>query len=184
MITSTEPRTESLSDLPNRFELFLSHGCHISHQIAVALCLKGLTGLISLSYRSSSTIPNIEKPRIKNEMIASSGVILSSSPGSTVESLPLPSLLDKKEKNMVSSDPFIILQKINSEFNDFARFPLLDLYPMNHREKIDDITQNLIYKGLYDGAIACGVAKSQQEYDAVLGKPLFLFIHNGLLMVA
>jgi len=168
--TSTEPHTEVLSDLHNRFELFLSQGCHISHQIAVALCLKGLTNLISLSYCSNFSSPTIENRRNEDEMIASSGEFLSSSVGSAVESLPLPSLWDKKEKSMVTSDPFIILQKINSEFNNFARFPFLDLYPLNHREKIDDITKSLIYKGLYEGAISCGVAKSQEEYDAALGK--------------
>jgi hypothetical protein len=157
--TSTVPETESLVDMHHRFELHLNHGCPFSHQIAVCICLKGLINHFSVKYHSSPTT----EEEIYHHHNGSSNQL-------ERMSIPIPCLVDKKEKLILSTDPSIILQKINSDFNSYARFPNLDLYPIDHRIDIDDITHNLIYKGLYEGAVACGLAKSQQEYELALGE--------------
>ena len=171
---STEENVECSSDMHNRFELHLAHGCHFCHQIAVALCVKGLTSLISVSYHPFPT--NVASTA--NETIASDDESVPILNELTDSSLPMPSrhipcLWDKKDNIIVSSEPITIIHKINSEFNDFAQFPVIDLCPLEHQMIIDDITNNLIYKGLLEGAISCGSAHSQEEYDAALGKSIF-----------
>jgi len=162
----------------NRFELLLAHGSHVCHQLALSLCLKGLTGSISLMYHSKPTNEIIAKQLNEDEMISPFDELSCNSSGSTMNILPLPSLWDRKERKMLSSDPIIILQKINSDFNEIALYPQLDLYPSKNREVIDEITQKIIYEGVYDGAIACGEAKNQAEYDVALGEsyPAFAMI--------
>lgn len=46
---------------------------------------------------------------------------------------------DKETGSIVNNESSEILRFLNSEFNDFAKAPDLDLYPVGLREEIDAI---------------------------------------------
>lgn len=54
---------------------------------------------------------------------------------------------------------------LNSEFNQFARNPKLDLYPEALRSRIDQLNDE-IYPTLNNGVYRAGFAKSQEAYNA------------------
>ena len=53
----------------------------------------------------------------------------------------MPVLWDTKERTIVNNESAEIIRMLNSEFNDFAANPELDLYPEAHREEIDGINE-------------------------------------------
>ena len=59
----------------------------------------------------------------------------------TTERYILPVLWDKKLNTIVSNESSEIIRMLNSEFNEFANNPDLDLYPESHATKIDEINQ-------------------------------------------
>jgi len=67
----------------------------------------------------------------------------------------------------VSNESADIVRMFNSEFNDFAKNPKLDLYPENLREKINEVNE-WIYRDINNGVYRCGFAKSQEAYDEAI----------------
>jgi putative glutathione S-transferase len=87
----------------------------------------------------------------------------------TVGTYSVPILWDKKLKTIVSNESSEIIRMLNSEFNDFATNPELDLYPEEHRLAIDDIN-GYVYQNINNGVYRCGFSKSQPAYDEAVGK--------------
>ena len=56
---------------------------------------------------------------------------------------------------------------LNTEFNDIAENPALDLYPPHLRAQIDN-TNEWIYSGINNGVYKCGFARKQEPYDEVI----------------
>ena len=54
---------------------------------------------------------------------------------------------------------------LNSEFNKFARYPDLDLYPESLRSRIDELNEQ-VYPKLNNGVYRAGFAKSPEACDA------------------
>lgn len=81
----------------------------------------------------------------------------------------VPILFDKKRKTIVSNESADIICMLNSEFNDFAENPDLDLYPAKMSESIDKVNE-WIYNDLNNGVYKCGFAKSQEAYDEAISK--------------
>ena len=59
----------------------------------------------------------------------------------TTERYILPVLWDKKLQTIVSNESSEIIRMLNSEFNEFAKNPDVDLYPDSYASKIDEINQ-------------------------------------------
>lgn len=51
----------------------------------------------------------------------------------------VPVFWDKKKGTIVNNESSEILRFLNSEFNEFAKNPKLDLYPEDLKKQIDDI---------------------------------------------
>jgi putative glutathione S-transferase len=81
----------------------------------------------------------------------------------------VPILWDKKLHTVVSNESSEIIRMLNSEFNDFAKYPDLDLYPEDLRTNIDD-ANDWIYPTINNGVYRCGFAKSQEAYDIAIGE--------------
>jgi putative glutathione S-transferase len=65
---------------------------------------------------------------------------------------------------VVNNESSEIIRMFNTEFNDIARNPGLDLYPVQLRASIDDINE-LVYDAINNGVYKCGFAKKQGPYD-------------------
>jgi putative glutathione S-transferase len=79
----------------------------------------------------------------------------------------VPILWDKVNKTIVSNESSEIIQMLNSEFNDFASNPSLDLYPADLKVEIDEANK-WVYDALNNGVYRCGFAKTQQAYTAAV----------------
>jgi putative glutathione S-transferase len=75
-------------------------------------------------------------------------------------------LWDKQLKTIVNNESAEIIRMLNSEFNEFAENPELDLYPSHLQDSIDEINE-LVYEAINIGVYKCGFAKQQGPYDEV-----------------
>jgi putative glutathione S-transferase len=76
-------------------------------------------------------------------------------------------LWDKQLKTVVNNESSEIIRMLNTEFNDIAGNPGLDLYPPHLRASIDEANE-LVYDAINNGVYKCGFAKKQGPYDEVL----------------
>lgn len=79
----------------------------------------------------------------------------------------VPILYDTKRDTIVSNESSEIIRMLNSEFNEFSKFPKLDLYPEGMRSAIDAVN-DWVYPNINNGVYRCGFAKSQDAYDAAI----------------
>jgi len=79
----------------------------------------------------------------------------------------VPILWDKKLNTIVNNESSEIIRMLNSEFNEFSKYPDLDLYPESLRESMDSVNQ-WIYPKINNGVYRCGFAKSQAAYDEAI----------------
>lgn len=81
----------------------------------------------------------------------------------------VPILWDKKLNTIVNNESSEIIRMLNTEFNEFAKHPDLDLYPESEREAIDAVN-DFVYPSINNGVYRCGFAKSQQAYNEAIEK--------------
>lgn len=87
--------------------------------------------------------------------------------GDTDGKYTVPILFDKKEMTIVSNESSEIIQMLNSEFNDFAKNPGLDLNPPELQAEQEKVNE-WIYRTINNGVYRCGFARSQQAYDEAI----------------
>ena len=76
----------------------------------------------------------------------------------------VPILWDKKLHTIVSNESSEIIQMLNSEFNEFATNPTLDLNPKYLQDEMAAVDE-WIYTNLNNGVYRCGFAKAQSAYN-------------------
>ena len=76
----------------------------------------------------------------------------------------VPLLWDTKTNRPVSNESSEIIRMLNSEFNEFATNPDLDLYPEAHRDVIDEINER-VYNSVNNGVYRAGFATTQEAYE-------------------
>ena len=80
----------------------------------------------------------------------------------------VPILWDKELSTIVSNESCEIIRMLNSEFNEYAKNPHLDLYPEGPiREEINTLN-DWIYPTINNGVYRCGFATSQTAYDKAI----------------
>lgn len=79
----------------------------------------------------------------------------------------VPILFDKKLKTIVSNESSEIIQMLDSEFNDLAGSPEIDLQPDYLKSVMEEVDE-WIYTTINNGVYRCGFAKSQEAYDEAI----------------
>lgn len=147
-----------------RYRLYVGFSCPWAHRTLVVRTLKGLEDCISLEI----AVPSPDR-----------GVWLLEKPGSNCLTLlqlyqlanrgyqgrsTVPVLWDSQTKTIVNNESIEIIKQLNSEFNDFAKNPTLDLYPEELRDRVDSWYEK-IYHAINNGVYRCGFAQTQAAYD-------------------
>lgn len=147
-----------------RYRLFVGLSCPWAHRTLVVRAIKGLEEAIAVSivvpspnegiwmleeeWEGCHTLPEVYKlarPDYKGR--------------STV-----PVLWDEQTKTIVNNESAEIIVMLDSQFNEFATNPTLDLYPAQLQEKIDRWNEK-IYHSVNNGVYRCGFAQTQAAYD-------------------
>jgi len=76
----------------------------------------------------------------------------------------VPVLWDTERKTIVNNESSEIVRILNSELNDHAARPDLDLNPPGLRDELDEL-ERWVYDGINNGVYKCGFARSQEAYD-------------------
>ena len=147
-----------------RYRLYVGLGCPWAHRTLVTRALKGLETAIAVSLVSPSP--------------ESGGWVLNQ-PEQGCRTLPelyalaqrgysgrstVPVLWDTHTKTIVNNESAEIIIILNSQFNEWAIHPELDLYPESLRDKIESWNEK-IYHTVNNGVYRCGFAQSQEAYE-------------------
>ena len=149
-----------------RYHLYVGMSCPWAHRTLVVRSLKGLEEVISVSLVFPSPI---EGGWVFNEEEQNCRTLAQlyelAAPNYTGRST-VPVLWDKETKTIVNNESAEIIVMLNSEFNDFAKNPTLNLYPEELKEKIDWWNEK-IYHSVNNGVYRCGFAQTQEAYNQV-----------------
>ncbi|XP_050231133.1 uncharacterized protein LOC126680120 [Mercurialis annua] len=168
---------------PERYHLYVAYACPWASRCLAYLKIKGLEKAIS--FTSVKPILERTKPEVDNHM----GWVFSATeieePGAKPDPLyhaktmrqlydiacpqyagaySVPVLWDAKRAAIVNNDSGEIIRMLNTEMNEFATHPEVDLYPPYLQARIDE-TNEWIYTGINKGVYKCGFAKDQETYD-------------------
>lgn len=147
-----------------RYKLYVGLGCPWAHRTLVVRSLKKLEAVISVCIVSPSPL---EGGWIFSEEEEGCRTLAEfyqmAEPGYSGRST-VPILWDNQTKTIVNNESSEIIVMLNSEFNEFANNPTLDLYPEALKEKIDWWNEK-IYHAVNNGVYRCGFAQSQEAYN-------------------
>ncbi len=79
----------------------------------------------------------------------------------------VPILFDKKSQTIVSNESSEIIQMLNSQFDEFATSPDIELEPEDLRDAMKSV-DSWIYPNINNGVYRCGFAKTQEAYNAAI----------------
>ena len=148
-----------------RYRLFVGMGCPWAHRTLVVRALKGLTEAVAVSIVYPSS----------NE-----GIWLLQEPFQGCNTVPqlyqlarsdyqgrctVPILWDEKTNTIVNNESAEIIEILNSQFNQFAEKPELDLYPLELAEQCDRWNEEIYHK-VNNGVYRCGFAQTQSAYES------------------
>ncbi|XP_050231132.1 uncharacterized protein LOC126680119 [Mercurialis annua] len=175
---------------PGRYHLYVSYACPWASRCLAYLKIKGLEKAIL--FTSVKPIWGKTKPGVDNHMGWLFPATSTEEPGAEPDPLygaksirqlydiacpqyaggySVPVLWDAEQKAIVNNDSGEIIRMLNTEMNEFATHPEVDLYPRYLRPKIDE-TNEWVYTNINKGVYKCGFAKDQQTYDDAV-KPCF-----------
>lgn len=159
----------------NRYHLYISLACPWAHRTYIVRKMKGLEDVIGLSivnwflgekswtFTEGTDEAGVDTTDSINHFTTVKQLYLSANPeynGRTT----VPVLWDKEKKTIVSNESSEIIRMLNSEFNQFAKNPKLDLYPENLRKEINEVN-DFVYPNINNGVYKCGFATTQAAYE-------------------
>jgi glutathionyl-hydroquinone reductase len=147
-----------------RYKLYVGLGCPWAHRTLVVRSLKKLEAVISVCIVSPSPI---EGGWVFNQEEEGCRTLAEfyqlAEPGYSGRST-VPVLWDNQTRTIVNNESSEIIIMLNSEFNEFANNPTLNLYPEELKEKIDWWNEK-IYHAVNNGVYRCGFAQTQEAYN-------------------
>jgi len=171
----------------DRYHLYISLACPWAHRTLIVRGLKGLEHVISVSsvcsfldskgWSFDENIQN-ELPEGISAKDTINGFkylreVYEKAEPSYEGRWTVPVLFDKKLGTIVNNESSEIIRFLNSEFNEFAKNPELDIYPKDLHKQIDELNE-WIYPFINNGVYKCGFATKQGPYDEAYHK---LFEH-------
>ncbi len=148
-----------------RYRLYVGVSCPWAHRTIIVRALKGLEEVIE----TVVVIPDVNSGGwVMGE--ASEGcttlcqLYQLSSPGYRGR-CTVPVLWDTKTKKIVNNESGEIIVYLNSQFNEWAKNPGLDLYPPSLQKEIDSWNEK-IYEYVNNGVYRCGFAQTQEAYES------------------
>ena len=160
-----------------RYHLYVSYACPWAHRTLITRKLKGLDTAISFdvvdpllpqtgwSFGDSS--PGSTGDRINGFHDLRQAYLASNSDFEGAVTVPV--LWDKESGQIVNNESSEIIRLFNSEFQEYATNPELDLYPTDKRGQIDDVN-NWIYRYINNGVYRCGFATTQRAYSKAFNR--------------
>ncbi|CAN1209759.1 glutathione S-transferase family protein [Tumidithrix helvetica PCC 7403] len=148
----------------DRYHLYVGMSCPWAHRTLVVRTLKGLEDAISLSIVSPAPEEGgwiLNQPEQGCRTLAELYEL--AQPGYSGR-CTVPVLWDKQTKAIVNNESAEIIVMLNAELNQFAKYPDLDLYPLELREQIDRFNEKT-YNAVNNGVYRCGFAQTQSAYD-------------------
>ncbi len=155
---------------PGRYHLYVSWACPWAHRTIIVRRLKGLEDVIGMTvvdpvrddrgwaFRDG---PGHSKDPINGFHFLADAYLATDPEYSGRVTVPV--LWDKQTGRIVSNSDDDLMRMLNGEFNTFTMSDL-DLYPVEHRSKIDELNE-LIYETVNDGVYRSGFATSQTAYE-------------------
>ena len=147
-----------------RYSLYVGLGCPWAHRTLVVRALKGLEDAVSVSLASPSPSEGVWVLDQEQEGCRTLPDLYELAEPGYDGRCTVPVLWDKETKMIVNNESAEIIVMLNSEFNEFAKNPTLDLYPEELRENID-MWNEKIYHSVNNGVYRCGFAQTQEAYD-------------------
>lgn len=164
----TADGSSGLAAEAGRYHLYVSFACPWASRSIIVRMLKGLEDAITITvldpvrdergWRFTAEDPD---PVNGFEFLAQAYEL--SRPGFDGR-VTVPLLWDKHEDEAVNNESSEVIRMLNSEFNEFAADPELDLYPEPLREQIDSINER-VYASINNGVYRCGFASTQLAYE-------------------
>jgi len=195
-LISKEPGAKFAPE-PDRYHLYVAYACPWAHRTVVVRNLKGLQDVIGVTYvhptwqytqpgedehrgwvfgsEGGKTLTNTsgigsfpsnwgdEDPIMGAKSIREIYLKVNDTTGKYI----LPILWDNKLETIVSNESSEIIRVLNSEFNEFAKNPDLDLYPSEFAKEIDEVNK-WIYPTFNNGVYRCGLSSTQESYDEAI----------------
>jgi glutathionyl-hydroquinone reductase len=160
----SEFRQRSLSPQANRYRLYVGWSCPWAHRTLVVRALKGLENAIDITLLQGDANAGgwrLLEPEYGCNTLAQ--LYRFANPGYTGRST-VPMLWDTQTNSIVNNESAEIIEILNSEFNEYAAHPKLDLYPVALQDSIDRWNE-VIYQTVNNGVYRCGFAQTQAAYD-------------------
>lgn len=76
-----------------------------------------------------------------------------------------PVLWDKKTNTIVNNESTEILKMLNSDFDNFATNPDLNMYPRENEMELIKLNDSVVYPKVNNGVYRSGFARSQEAYE-------------------
>ncbi|MBD2203139.1 glutathione S-transferase family protein [Calothrix sp. FACHB-1219] len=160
-------KTSLYPAVTGRYHLYVGLSCPWAHRTLILRALKGLEDAISVTVVVPSAIAGgwiFDEPELDCASLAQ--LYQLAQPGYNGRAT-VPVLWDKQTNTIVNNESSEIIVMLNSEFNEFAGNPTLNLYPEALKEKIDSWNEK-IYHSVNNGVYRCGFAQTQQAYNLAI----------------
>ncbi|MEO1132580.1 MAG: glutathione S-transferase family protein, partial [Cyanobacteria bacterium J06639_1] len=147
-----------------RYRLYVGKSCPWAHRTLLVRSLKGLDDAVSVVLLSASASSGgwiFDETHQGCDTLAQ--FYRQCHPGYRGRAT-VPVLWDSQTGAIVNNESSEIIVILNSEFDEFARHPNLDLYPSEIQAEIDRWNER-IYEAINNGVYRCGMAQSQAAYD-------------------
>jgi glutathionyl-hydroquinone reductase len=147
-----------------RYYLIVGLGCPWAHRTLVVRAIKGLSEAIAVVVASPSPDAGIWVLDSEFAGIQTLPELYQlAKPGYSGRST-VPVLWDQEKQAIVNNESAEIIEILNSQFNTFAQYPNLDLYPEALKDTIDHWNEK-IYHAVNNGVYRCGFAQTQVAYN-------------------